>query len=97
MSRALVAVALAASLCCVTSMTIACPAGGPVVTEPAPPPVWEEITMELSVSHVPHAAESCGTNCLSCHATGENGAPPQAHPERTECMLCHIVVDPSDQ
>ncbi len=68
-----------------------------VVAVPAIPPEVEEITMELSVSHVPHSARSCGTDCVGCHSTGQGGAPPQAHPERTQCLLCHLVVDPSDQ
>ena len=74
----------------------ACGDREPVVAVPAPPPVVEEITMELSVSHVPHSASTCGTDCVGCHSTGRDGAPPQAHPERTECLLCHLVVDPSD-
>lgn len=61
-----------------------------------PDDTLEEITMESSVKSVPHTAESCRTNCVSCHATGENGAPPQAHPERTECLHCHLVLRPTD-
>jgi mono/diheme cytochrome c family protein len=75
---------------------VGCGAREPIVAVPAPPPETEEITMELSVSHVPHGARTCGTDCVGCHSTGRDGAPPQAHPERTECLLCHLVVDPSD-
>lgn len=76
---------------------LACPEGGPVVTQPAPPAEWEEITMEMSVSNVPHGASSCGTDCIGCHGTGANGAPRLVHPERTECLHCHIVLNPTDQ
>lgn len=78
-------------------LSAGCPDGdGPIAT-PTPPAELTEITMEMSISSVPHSAESCRTDCLSCHATGRDGAPPQAHPGRTECLLCHVVVNPSDQ
>lgn len=74
-----------------------CPVGEPIV--PPPPPVDDspEVSMDDSVPPVPHSATSCSTDCVRCHATGLNGAPPQAHPDRTECLLCHIVVNSTDQ
>ena len=47
---------------------------------------------------VPHDVESRKGVCLSCHGTGEEGAPITPHPNRTHfCIQCHVGQDLSVQ
>jgi nitrate reductase cytochrome c-type subunit len=43
---------------------------------------------------VPHDVEARKGVCLSCHGTGEGGAPITPHPNRTHfCIQCHVGQD----
>jgi nitrate reductase cytochrome c-type subunit len=45
---------------------------------------------------IPHDVEARKGVCLSCHGTGEGGAPITPHPSRTHfCIHCHIGQDMS--
>ena len=44
---------------------------------------------------IPHEVEARKGVCLSCHGTGEGGAPITPHPGRTFCIQCHIGQDMS--
>lgn len=47
---------------------------------------------------VPHDVEARKGVCLSCHGTGEGGAPITPHPNRTHfCIQCHVGQDLSVQ
>jgi nitrate reductase cytochrome c-type subunit len=47
---------------------------------------------------IPHpiADNATGKDCLVCHSTGLNGAPPTPHPTRVNCTQCHVRSDLSD-
>lgn len=44
---------------------------------------------------IPHpvADNATGKDCLVCHSTGLNGAPPTPHPTRVNCTQCHVRSD----
>ncbi len=41
---------------------------------------------------IPHRVEagSSGEACLACHRDGIKGAPATPHPERLDCVQCHV-------
>jgi nitrate reductase cytochrome c-type subunit len=41
---------------------------------------------------IPHEIED-ETTCLECHRLGDNDAPITSHPERVNCVQCHIAQD----
>ena len=41
---------------------------------------------------IPHEVEA-DTGCLDCHRLGENDAAITPHPERVNCVQCHIPQD----
>lgn len=47
---------------------------------------------------IPHpvADNATGEDCLVCHRTGINGAPPTPHAIRVNCTQCHVRSDLSD-
>ena len=43
---------------------------------------------------IPHEVEA-DTECLDCHRLGDNDAAITPHPERVNCLQCHITQDMS--
>jgi len=41
---------------------------------------------------IPHEIED-ETGCLECHRLGDNDAPITSHPERVNCVQCHVTQD----
>ncbi|NOZ68469.1 MAG: hypothetical protein GXP46_04320 [Deferribacteres bacterium] len=51
-------------------------------------------TLEGAPPFIPHEVEDEQT-CLDCHRLGENDAVITPHPDRVNCVQCHITQDMS--
>jgi len=46
---------------------------------------------------IPHTvSQTNDAHCLTCHVSGENGAAITVHPERANCVECHLPEGTAD-
>lgn len=52
----------------------------------------EDIAQMYFPATIPHTTEGRENSCLSCHDQGEGSPISQTtHPERTNCLQCHVL------